>query len=332
MVVSLANGPDPYLLWLQHSLAPRALVGGKGASLSRLTALGAPVPPAFALTTHAYREFADRLSLPTQTSSIADSDLPRVRAEIESTPLPPAIAELLASGFRAFEQECDGCPVLAVRSSATAEDSAAFSFAGLHDTVLDVRDVRELERAVKQCWASLWSERAVAYRRVGGIGTDEAEIAVVVQALIRSDVSFVAFAADPVNGKDDYVIISASWGLGEAVVSGLVVPDHIVIGPGGGVVEYLVGDKHRMVIPAPAGGQGIREVAVPRALRMVPVLTEPQATAIGAIARDLSHRLGFRADIEGAVAKGTVYLFQARPITTLSQVQRGVYSGPLKLD
>jgi phosphoenolpyruvate synthase/pyruvate phosphate dikinase len=141
MAVSLANGSDPYLLWLQQGLAPRALVGGKGASLSRLTALGAPVPPAFALTTHVYREFAACLSLPTQASGIADGELLRIRTEIESTPLPPAIAELLASGFRAFEQECDGCPVLAVRSSATAEDSAAFSFAGLHDTVLDVRDI-----------------------------------------------------------------------------------------------------------------------------------------------------------------------------------------------
>ena len=328
MVVSLPSGQDPHLLWLNDGLAPRALVGGKGASLSQLMALGAPVPPAFALTTHVYREFAHRLTLPTQAIGIDDGDLPRIRAEIESAPLPPQICDLLASGFRAFKQESEDCPVLAVRSSATAEDSAEFSFAGLHDTVLDVRDVRELERAVKQCWASLWSDRAVAYRRAGDLSTDEVEIAVVVQALIRSDVSFVAFAADPVNGRDNYVIISATWGLGEAVVSGLVVPDHIVIGPDGAVVEYAIGDKHCMVIPAPDGGQGIREVAVPRALRMLPVLTETQATAIGGIARDLSHRLGFKADIEGAVAKGKVYLFQARPITTLSPVTRGMPPAP----
>ncbi len=324
----LTNGLNPSLLWLSHGIAPRELVGGKGASLSQLIALGAPVPPAFALTTHVYREFARRLSLPTQATEIDDGDLPRIRAEIDSTPLPPQIVELLVTGFDVFEREGDGCPVLAVRSSATAEDSAEFSFAGLHDTVLDVRDVRELERAVKQCWASLWSERAVAYRRAGDLPTDDIEIAVVVQALIRSDISFVAFAADPVNGRDDYVIISATWGLGEAVVSGLVVPDHIVIGPGGTVVEYSVGDKHCMVIPARDGDQGIREVPVPRALRMVPVLTEPQATAIGSIARDLSHSLGFKADIEGAVANGKVYLFQARPITTLSPVRRGVRPDP----
>lgn len=323
-MVSLANGSGPYLLWLQQGLAPRALVGGKGASLSRLTALGAPVPPAFALTTHAYREFAMGLSLPAQMGEIGDDDLPHIRAQIESTPLPPPLAELITSGFYTFARECDGSPILAVRSSATAEDSAAFSFAGLHDTVLDVRDVRELERAVKQCWASLWSERAVAYRRAGGLATDEAEIAVVVQALIPSDVSFVVFTADPVNGKEDYVIISASWGLGEAVVSGLVVPDHIVIGPGGDVIEYLVGDKDRMIIPSGDGGHGTREVAVPRVLRTEPVLTAAQAAVIGSMARDLSHRLGYKADIEGGIAKGTVYLFQARPITTLSPGQRPV--------
>jgi phosphoenolpyruvate synthase/pyruvate phosphate dikinase len=155
---------------------------------------------------------------------------------------------------------------------------------------------------------------------------------VVVQALIPSDVSFVVFTADPVNGRDDYVIISATWGLGEAVVSGLVVPDHVVIGPSGEVIEYSVGDKDRMIIPAGGDGQGTREVAVPRALRTVPVLTEPQATAIGSMARDLSHRLGFKADIEGAIANGVVYLFQARPITTLSRVQHGVRAEPLKPD
>jgi len=322
MAVSFATVSSRHLVWLQGGLAPRALVGGKGFSLSRLVTLGALVPPAFALTTHVYREFAACLSLPAQVGKITDDDLLNIRAKIESTPLPPPHTELIASGFREFEREYDGSPILAVRSSATAEDSAAFSFAGLHDTVLDVRDVAELERAVRQCWASLWSERAVAYRRAGGLATEEAEIAVVVQALIPSDVSFVVFTADPVNGNDDYLIISATWGLGEAVVSGLVVPDHIVIDRRGDVIEYLVGDKDRMIIPAGDVGQGTREVAVPRVLRTVPVITTAQATAIGTMARDLSHRLGYKADIEGGIAKGTVYLFQARPITTLSRGQK----------
>jgi len=157
----------------------------------------------------------------------------------------------------------------------------------------------------------------VAYRRARGLATDEAAIAVVVQALVASDVSFVVFTADPVSGNDDHLVIAATWGLGEAVVSGLVVPDHIVLGPDDAVLEYTVGDKQLMVIPGGDAGGGAREVSVPRALRIVPVLTAHQATAIGGVARDLSRRLGFQADIEGAITKGRIVLFQARPITTL---------------
>ncbi len=113
------------------------------------------------------------------------------------------------------------------------------------------------------------------------------------------------------------MVIAATWELGEAVVSGLVVPDHIVIGPDGQVFEYLIGEKHVMVIPGRKPGEGVREVSVPRMLRGMPVLSVSQAMAVGVAARDLSRRLGFEADLEGAFAGGTLYLLQARPITTL---------------
>jgi pyruvate,water dikinase len=142
-------------------------------------------------------------------------------------------------------------------------------------------------------------------------------IAVVVQELVRSDVSFVVFTADPVGDRDRHLVIAASWGLGEAVVSGLVVPDHIVVGPDGQILEYTVGDKHLMVIPGAQPEDGTREVPVPRALRTVPVLSDTQASAIAAMARELSPRLGYEADLEGAIAGDVLYLFQARPITTL---------------
>lgn len=306
-----------FLVWLHHEVADREKVGGKGASLSQLAALSAPVPLAFALTTQLYRDFAERESLPVRASEVADADLPDIRARINSALLSATVRDVLASGFRAIQSARSRPMPLAVRSSATAEDSAEFSFAGLHDTILDVREFAELEVAVKQCWASLWSERAVTYRRAGGFAADEAAIAVVVQELIPSDVSFVVFTVDPVSEHDQHTVIAATWGLGEAVVSGLVVPDHIVIGPEGEVIDYAVGDKHVMIIPGGNPGGGTREVPVPRALRMMPVLTTEQASAIGRTARDLSDRLGFRADLEGAIAGGEIYLFQARPITTL---------------
>jgi pyruvate,water dikinase len=175
----------------------------------------------------------------------------------------------------------------------------------------------DLERAIVRCWASLWSDRAVSYRRAGGLATDDATIAVVVQQLIRSDVSFVVFTTDPINGDDGHLVISATWGLGEAVVSGLVVPDHIVIGPDGGVLEYVVGGKHLMVIPGDAPGDGVREVPVPRAMRGMRTLTDAQAMRVGAAARGVAGRLGYQADLEGAFAGDALYLLQARPITTL---------------
>jgi rifampicin phosphotransferase len=312
-----------HLVWLDCAPASRTLVGGKGSSLSQLAALGAPVPPAFALTTHAYAQFAASLNLPRRASDVANEDLPWLRDLIMAAALPRQVAESIAHGYSAF-QTLDGCEevALAVRSSATAEDSADFSFAGLHDTVLDVRTIPAVETAVKQCWASLWSERAVAYRRAGELATNDAAIAVVVQQLIRSDVSFVVFTADPVSGCDQHLVIAASWGLGEAVVSGLVVPDHIVVGPDGQVVEYVVGDKHLMVIPGARPEDGTREVPVPRALRTMPVLSSSQASAIATLARELSPHLGYEADLEGAISGDALYLFQARPITTLDFLGR----------
>jgi phosphoenolpyruvate synthase/pyruvate phosphate dikinase len=315
--MSELRSPAPRVVWLHDGYAERALVGGKGASLNRLFALGAPVPIAFALTTHAYRAFARVHGLPCRATDVRDADLPGLRAAIESAPLPADLRELVGREYEVCVQSADGPCALAVRSSATAEDSAEFSFAGLHDTILDVRDPDGLARAITRCWASLWSDRAVAYRRAGGIAADEAAIAVVVQLLIRSDISFVVFTADPVNGRDGHLVIAATWGLGEAVVSGLVEPDHIVIGPDGAVVEYMVGEKHLMVIPGVESGDGVREVPVPRALRTRPVLSAEQVAEVGAMARRLSQRLGYEADIEGAFAGGKLYLLQVRPITML---------------
>jgi pyruvate,water dikinase len=315
--MSSARDSELLLVWLNDGVVDRALVGGKGASLSRLTDLGARVPPAFALTTHAYERFAGWLGLPRRASEVVDADLPALRARIEAAALPDDVRQLVAREFAVCQELAGGECAMAVRSSATAEDSAEFSFAGLHDTILDVRDFDSLERAIVRCWASLWSDRAVTYRRASGIEADAAAIAVVVQQLIRSDVSFVVFTADPVSNRDEHLVIAATWGLGEAVVSGLVVPDHIVIALDGEVVEYIAGDKHVMIIPGANPGDGVREAPVPRRLRTMPVMTSAQAMAIGAAARRLSERLGFHADIEGAICHGETYFLQARPITTL---------------
>jgi pyruvate,water dikinase len=310
------------LVRLDGARLERSLVGGKGASLSRLVGLGAMVPPAFALTVEAYATLARVLDLPGRADRVADGELPAIRAAIEGAALPATVREALQVGLTGLRAAAGDAVELAVRSSATAEDSATASFAGLHDTVLGVRDFADLEAAVKRCWASLWTERAVAYRRSNGLAAAEGAIAVVVQQLVRSDVSLVVFTTDPVSGRDDHLVIDATWGLGEALVSGLVSPDHVVVDPVGRIVEYVVGEKDLMVIPGASSGDGVRQVAVPRALRGVPVLAPEQVASIAATARGLARRLGFAADLEAGLAGGRLYLYQARPITTLDSGER----------
>jgi rifampicin phosphotransferase len=311
-------GPHPRFAWLDQQVVSRSLVGGKGFNLSRLATLGAPVPTAGALTTPAYADVARSLGLPPAIRDLTSDDLLRVRLDILTAPLPLPVANTLADVYQAFTRRFGDDVALAVRSSATAEDAATSSFAGLHDTILDVRTPAALEIAVRRCWASLWSDRAVAYRVSHGLDGEPAEIAVVTQHLVRSDVSFIAFTADPVSGRHDHLVISASWGLGEAIVSGLVSPDHIVIDAGGEVHNYVIGDKHLMIVPGSTSGEGTREVAVPRALRTMPALSHRHARAIATMARALVPRLGYEADLEGGIMNDAIFLFQARPITTLS--------------
>ena len=290
-------------------------IGGKAASLSRLRALNAPVPRAFAVTTDAYRLHAARIGIPGLASAVALSGLPAVRAAIIEAPLVPEIRSAIAMAVDATLAE--GATRLAVRSSATTEDSPTYSFAGLHDTSLAVTgEPGAVEAAVKACWASLWSERSVDYRRRGGDALDGAAMAVVIQELVRADVSFVAFSVDPVDDCARRVIISASYGLGEAIVAGLVVPDYIVLEPSGEVMDYQIGSKETMIISSPNGDGGVRQVPVPRLMANQQALSNDQARHIGRLVTDLEQKFGTPIDVEGGIANGMLSLFQARPITT----------------
>jgi pyruvate,water dikinase len=272
---------------------------------------------AFAVTAPACAAFMASLGVP-DLAVVTPDRLPALRGQILSAPLPADLASALADGFAVLQERAGADVALAVRSSATTEDGSEHSFAGQHDTFLGVRTVVELEAAVRQCWASLWSERAVAYRQAN-LPDAVPCMAVVVQQMIRSDVSFVAFTEDPVGERRNHVVLSASWGLGESLVSGLVTPDHIVVAPDGRVTEYVIGDKQVMIIPDGARS-GTREVPVPRVMRSLPALSETQANDIAMVVRRLAAQLGYAADLEGAIAEGEILLFQARPITTLEQV------------
>jgi phosphohistidine swiveling domain-containing protein len=269
------------------------VVGGKGANLGVLTRAGLPVPPGFCVTTEAYRV-------------VAGTDHTKARETLLNAEIP---AEISGEIVRAYEKLGDGVAV-AVRSSATAEDLPFASFAGQQDTYLNVVGKAEVLDAVRRCWASLWTERAVAYRATNGIDDETVQLAVVIQTMVQSEVAGVMFTANPVTGRRHQYVIDASPGLGEAVVSGAVNPDHFVV-TGNEITERRLGDK-RLVIRSLAGG-GTEQV---EQHDTEACLTDEQILELAKLGEKVENHYGSPQDTEWAI-DGRLWLTQARPITTL---------------
>lgn len=283
----------PSIVWIgDRECAECGLLGGKACALCRL-AEEYPVPPGFAVTSAAW------------SGATAAERLP---AHLE--------AEIGAAYARLAFLTGDETPSVAVRSSALDEDGAAASFAGQHETYLNVSGLDNVLHAIADCWASAQSPRAAAYRQRHGLlpGTG---IAVLVQQLVRADVAAVVFSANPVSGAADEVVINASWGLGESIVGGTVTPDTYVVHKASLRVRSTMGDKRRMTVPA---AHGTREVDVPRFLRTRPCLTDAQAVAMASLALSLERRMGHPVDVECAYEGPRLLLLQCRPITTLGGV------------
>ncbi|MFI1865291.1 PEP/pyruvate-binding domain-containing protein [Streptomyces jumonjinensis] len=282
-----------------------ALVGGKAANLGELLRAGLPVPPGFAVTTDAYRMLPATREL---TGLAPDA----ARRALLGAPVPPEVYEAVVTAYRALG---DDVPV-AVRSSATAEDLPFASFAGQQDTHLNIIGADAVADAVRRCWASLWTDRAAAYRETNGIPHDSVYLAVVVQRMVRSAVSGVLFTANPVTGDRRQTVIDAAPGLGEAVVSGAVNPDHYIV-EGDTVIERRTGEKRLAVRPLPGGGT---EQVMVRADER-PCLTDEQVRRLVALGAAVQGHYGSPQDIEWAIdTDGVLHLTQARPITTLFPV------------
>lgn len=296
-------------------------VGGKAAQLGVLLAAGLPVPPGFCLTTTAYLRATGPVGLRERlaAASVADpgnpagADLARgARELVLGAPVPAEIVDVVVAAYSALGPDL---PV-AVRSSATAEDLPFASFAGQQDTFLGVVGADAVLEAVRRCWASLWTDRAVAYRETNGIDHGAVSIAVVVQVLVDAEVAGVLFTANPVTGRRREAVIDASPGLGEVVVSGAVNPDHFVVDVDTGrVTERRIGDK-RMIIRAGPGGGTVR---VERdATGATACLDDRQLRDLAVLGRRVEMLYGAPQDAEWAIdAAGRIWLTQARPITTL---------------
>jgi len=223
-----------YILSMKHQQATLETVGGKGMSLSKMLVAGLPVPDGFHVTTEAYRLFVNTNEIQPQIIDALDGLDPGNTAKLEAASLQISniftkaeMTDELKKEITAAYQKLGNVPV-AVRSSATAEDLPGASFAGQQDTYLNIQGESEVLTAVKRCWASLWTARAISYRLINHIDQATVALAVTVQKLIFSDAAGVLFTVNPVNGHRDEMLINAAWGLGEAVVSSLVTPDTIV--------------------------------------------------------------------------------------------------------
>ena len=265
LVMTESNVPlasSDYVLPLADAGASLEAVGGKGASLARLAGAGLPVPDGFHVTTAAYRRFVAENDLqPGIVAALEAMDVSQpatleaassaIYALFAGAQTPPEVAGAIAA---AYGELAGQDPVVAVRSSATAEDLPEASFAGQQDTFLNVQGYGEVLAAVKRCWASLWTARAIGYRLRQGIGMEGLSLAVVVQLLVPAEAAGILFTANPVTGRRDQALISAAWGLGEAIVGGQVTPDALTVDKASGVVlEREVADKRVMTVREAVG-------------------------------------------------------------------------------
>jgi pyruvate,water dikinase len=228
--------------------------------------------------------------------------------------IPPEIAGAIASAYASLP---GSKPVVAVRSSATAEDLPEASFAGQQESFLNVEGVDAVLEAVKRCWASLWTARAIGYRERRQIGVEGLKLAVVVQCLVPAEVAGILFTANPVSGRREEAVINAAWGLGEAVVGGEVTPDtYVVDKETGELLEREVAEKETMTVRVNGGTESH---PVPEDLRRAPALSEDQATDLVDLGVKIENLYGDPRDIEWALADGAFAILQARPITALPE-------------
>jgi hypothetical protein len=328
--------PDvTYTAWFDEISADDvALAGGKGANLGELSRAGLPVPPGFVVTTAAYDAFVEaggleeeilRLASRAEDTAALQTAAEEIRALFARAEIPEDVAREIRAAYQELGE--GGESPVAVRSSATAEDLPGASFAGQQETFLNVRGEEALMERIKNCWASLWTARAMAYRGRRGTAPQTVSLAVVVQRMVEAEAAGTLFTADPVGGRRDRVVIDAAWGLGEAVVGGLVTPDTLVVEKTSGrVISRRTADKEVMTVYA---GEGTEERSVPEAQRREEVLDDEAAVELARYGARIEDLYGAPQDVEWALAGGRFFIVQARPITNLPPLEEVRWEPPV---
>lgn len=324
-------------------IGDRPAAGGKGASLGELLRAGVAVPPGCVVTTEAFRHFLDACDpdaalrrrierLPADDLTAIAATSAEMRALVERVDLPSALHDGISV---ALEQVCDGATdtPMAVRSSATSEDSADASFAGLQDTYLWIRGADSVVEHVRRCCASLYSAESVSYRRRLAMPEEGLAMAVVVQRMVDARSSGVMFTRSPTTGDRSVIALESSWGLGSAVVSGEVTPDRFVVAKvTGEIVRRDVSTKLRRHRPD-RSGSGVVDEEVPEAQRTIASLADAEVLALAAVARRVERHYGCPQDIEWAIAEGCapgegLFLLQSRPETVWANREAIAAAGP----
>lgn len=307
------------------------IAGGKGANLGEMTGADFPVPPGFVVTTKAFDAFmagwTDQNSLLEQLDHIASSNLDQARSlsaqlrkELGALSVPPEVAKKIEDNLKEFSSET----AFAVRSSATAEDLPGASFAGQQDTYLNIKGGASVIDHVKKCWISLFTDRAVIYRLEKGFSHREVKLAAVVQKMVFPESSGILFTADPLSGHRNRIVIDAGYGLGEALVSGLINPDHYSLRKEDlQILKVDIGDKSLQIRPDGEGGTYEENLSAEK--RVSQVLTREEITRLAQLGRKIEAHYQSPQDIEWCIEKGEIYIVQARPITSLYPIPQLTY-------
>ena len=330
--------PMQALAWFKNiDLHAVPSVGGKGASLGELRQAGISIPDGFVLTTDAFRQFVAPLRAALQLQSriaalkgkdntALNAECAQIRAALIKQQCPTELQLAISSAWQMLSE--NGKHTVAVRSSATSEDSADASFAGLQDTYLWVKSEAAMLEAVKLCWASLYNAESVSYRLRLGVPEAQLAMAVVIQRMVNSYCSGVMFTRSPTTGDRSVITLEGSWGLGSAIVSGEVTPDKFVINKiTREITRRDIGCKLMAHVPAPDGG--ILEQEVDAARQQQPCLQDAQILALAEIAKQVERHYGKPQDIEWALDQdGNILLLQSRPETVWANKDKAPVAKP----
>lgn len=302
-----------------------AIAGGKGASLGEMTQADIPVPPGFVVLADAFERFIEETNLNVEIDAALDAVDPKemhtvenssekIQALILATEMPSDIKEEIEQGFKTLNAR-----YVAVRSSATAEDSANAAWAGQLESYLNTTEKSLLEN-VKKCWASLFTPRAIFYRFEKDLHKQKISVAVVVQKMVESEISGIAFSVHPVTEDYNQLIVEAGYGLGEAIVSGSITPDsYVVEKEPRRIIDTNVAKQERSLHRASYAGKN-DWVMVPYSRQKIQKLSNEQVLGLAELILHIENHYGFPCDIEWAYESGDFYIVQSRPITTLHEV------------